>query len=80
MHDELLIKVCSLIKELRLEKGISQEDLAERTELDRTYISGIERLQRNITLKTLSSVISGLDISDSDFLLLLSQKYNKDKI
>ncbi len=39
-----------LIRCIRLEKSMSQEDLADLAGLDRTYISGIERGVRNITI------------------------------
>jgi transcriptional regulator with XRE-family HTH domain len=40
--------------------GWSQEELAERTKLDRTYISGIERGVRNPTLKVIRCLAKGL--------------------
>jgi transcriptional regulator with XRE-family HTH domain len=46
---------------------ISQEELADRAGLDRTYVSGIERGRRNPTLKILQQVAAGLG-SDLDVL------------
>ncbi|WP_133573079.1 helix-turn-helix domain-containing protein [Maritalea mobilis] len=43
-------------------KGISQEELAHRTNLDRTYISGIERGVRNPTIRVLERLASALDV------------------
>jgi transcriptional regulator with XRE-family HTH domain len=48
---------------------MSQEDLASKSGLDRTYISGVERSVRNITLESLESIIVALDIDPFDFLL-----------
>lgn len=45
--------------------GISQEELAERTSLDRTYISLLERGKRNPSLLTLIKVAKGLETSVS---------------
>ncbi|WP_227318831.1 helix-turn-helix domain-containing protein [Cedecea davisae] len=50
------------VKQLRLQKGLSQEALAERCGLDRTYVSGIERGVRNPTLEVLHIIASGLNI------------------
>lgn len=38
------------IRECRVSKGWSQEQLAERAQLDRSYVSGIERGQRNVSI------------------------------
>ncbi|MEI6222997.1 MAG: helix-turn-helix transcriptional regulator [bacterium] len=53
----------------RKNANISQEELAHRSGLDRTYISGIERGVRNITLNSLERVVNGLKIEMSVFLL-----------
>ncbi|NIF56814.1 helix-turn-helix transcriptional regulator [Enterobacter sp. Ap-916] len=50
------------VKQLRLQKGLSQEALAERCGLDRTYVSGIERGVRNPTLEVLHIIANGLNI------------------
>ncbi|HGN0056568.1 helix-turn-helix domain-containing protein [Acinetobacter baumannii] len=79
MKNTLLVNITYLIKELRMKNNITQECLSEKTGLDRTYISGVERNQRNITIKTLSEIIRGLNISEKDFILLLANKINKDE-
>ncbi|HEB85716.1 MAG TPA: XRE family transcriptional regulator [Gammaproteobacteria bacterium] len=43
-------------------QGLSQEELAERSCLHRTYIGAVERAERNITLKVLEKIAKGLDI------------------
>ena len=48
--------------------GISQEELAHRADLDRTYISGVERDVRNITLNSLERIVDGLEMDMSVFL------------
>jgi transcriptional regulator with XRE-family HTH domain len=68
MSKSLVESVADCVKRLRHERGISQEDLAERADLDRTYISGIERAVRNISLNSLASIIQALDLSTKDFL------------
>jgi len=41
--------------------NVSQEELAFRAELDRTYVSGVERQKRNPTIKSLSRIIITFD-------------------
>ncbi|MEH2199640.1 helix-turn-helix domain-containing protein [Nostoc sp.] len=48
--------------------GISQEDLAERCGLHRTYVGAIERSERNITLQTLERLAESLGVSPHDLL------------
>ena len=50
------------IRELRLERGISQEELAHRADIDRSYMGGVERGERNASLKNILRVASALDI------------------
>ena len=49
------------IRALRLAKGWSQEDLAERAGMDRTYVGGIERGRRNPTLKNVAALARALE-------------------
>lgn len=51
------------VRALRDQAGFSQEELADRAELDRTYVSGIERGRRNPSVKSLQRVVSALDTS-----------------
>jgi transcriptional regulator with XRE-family HTH domain len=51
------------IQAFRLAAEFSQEELADRAELDRTYISGIERGRRNPTLKSLQLIVDALGTS-----------------
>jgi len=56
------------VRELRKERGLSQEDLAEICGLDRTYISGIERGLRNLALRNIEILARAFNISISDLL------------
>ena len=51
------------VHKFRTEKGISQEKLAELSELHRTYISAVERGARSISLKNIEKIATALDIS-----------------
>lgn len=55
-----------VLKELRLEKGLSQESLANQSDIDRTYISDIEKGERNISLKIIERLAKTLQISLSE--------------
>ena len=59
------------LRQFRLDRGWSQDVLAERVDSDRTYISDMERALRNPSLKTLARLASALgvrigDLCDSD--------------
>lgn len=73
MAKELIQGVASAIKLLRVAKQLSQEELADKAGLDRTYISGVERGVRNITLESLESIVNALDVDISTFLATLDE-------
>jgi transcriptional regulator with XRE-family HTH domain len=50
------------IRRVRLDKGLSQEALAEWAGLDRTYISGLERGVRNPAMGTIEKVATALGV------------------
>ncbi|OQX02219.1 MAG: transcriptional regulator [Thiothrix lacustris] len=56
------------IKSIRLQQNISQERLASLSELDRTYISGIERGKRNISLLNIVRLAYSLQITPAELL------------
>ncbi|MEI6073473.1 MAG: helix-turn-helix transcriptional regulator [Verrucomicrobiae bacterium] len=51
------------VARLRAAKGFSQEKLAEKAEIDRTYVSGIERGVRNPGIKTVLQIAKALGVS-----------------
>jgi len=56
------------LKRRRLAAGLSQEELAVRSGLDRTYISGLERFHRNPTVIVLYELATVLGIDPRDLL------------
>lgn len=56
------------VRTARLKQGWSQEELAERAGLDRTYVSGIERQVRNPTITVLARLADGLGCEAADLL------------
>jgi len=51
----------SNIRKIRVKKGLSQEKLAEKANLHRTYIGSIERGERNISVLNLIKIIDSLE-------------------
>jgi transcriptional regulator with XRE-family HTH domain len=66
--DPLLRSLGLRVKQLREAKGWTQEILAERSALDRSYIAGIEAGLRNPSIKAVAKVARGLGTTLSHFL------------
>lgn len=57
-----LVKIVGLnIKEIRKKKNLTQEQLAEKCGLQTSFLAGVERGDRNITLETLDKILDGLE-------------------
>ena len=56
------------VRELRKRKGFSQERLAEESELDRSFMSGIERGVENPTLYTIQAIAEGLGVTVGELM------------
>lgn len=74
MAESLVIRTSKAIKHFRKVNNFSQEHLAEKANLDRTYISGIERGRRNITLDSLDKIIVALEIDKKTFFNYVLQE------
>ena len=55
------------IKELRHKLGISQEELAARADVHRTYIASLEVGKRNVSIIALEKIVNALEVSLSEF-------------
>ncbi|MEG9529893.1 helix-turn-helix transcriptional regulator [Mannheimia indoligenes] len=55
------------VRELRKERGLSQEKFALKADIDRTYLAGIEQGKRNPSVKSLEKIINSLDVSFHQF-------------
>lgn len=70
MENPILPRLGNKIRTLRVEQGMSQEILAEKCNLHRTYIGSVERGERNITLNSLETIAKSLNV---DIITLLSE-------
>ena len=61
MNEHILIRYGQAVRKVRLEQGISQEELADRCGLHRTYISDVELGKRNISLENIERIALSLD-------------------
>ena len=56
------------LKDIRMSRGLTQEDLGAKSGLDRTYISSCERGRRNITLESIYRLSHALGVSPKDLV------------
>jgi transcriptional regulator with XRE-family HTH domain len=63
---EILIKFGDRVREIRKERGLSQEELSFKADLHRTYIGMIERAEKNITLVNIEKIANALEVSIND--------------
>ena len=61
-NSDILIKFGNRVRLLRKEKGISQEELAHKADMHRTYIGMIERAEKNITLINIEKIAKSLEV------------------
>jgi len=61
--EKILIQFGIKVREIRKEKGLSQEQLAHKSNLHRTYIGMIERAEKNITLCNIGKIANALNVS-----------------
>jgi len=68
MKKELLIKFGNRVREERFKLGLSQEELAGKAGVHRTYIGMIERAEKNITLENIQKIAQALKIEISQLM------------
>ena len=66
--DRLLVGLGKAIRELRTERGWSQEELSLRTGVHRNYIGGIERAERKPTVETVAVLAKALGVKASELI------------
>lgn len=65
---DILKRFGQRVRELRTAKGWSQEGFAHEVGLDRTYVGGIERGERNVALRNVERLARTLGVSLSEFM------------
>jgi transcriptional regulator with XRE-family HTH domain len=70
VEDDLQRRVGMNVRRLRLQQGLSQEAFAEVLDVHRTYVGGLERGERNLTLRSLERLAARLEV---DPLVLLKR-------
>ena len=68
MGKDIRIIFGNRLRTLRLSQNISQEELAFRSGLHRTYVSSVERGERNISLANISKLAKALDVEPYELL------------
>jgi transcriptional regulator with XRE-family HTH domain len=70
-EQQYLIRLGQHVRKLRLEQSISQEALAEKAGVHRTYVGMIERGEKNITVLSILKISAALGKNISDFFEVL---------
>ena len=68
MKKQILVKFGNRIREERVKQNLSQEELASRAQVHRTYIGMIERAEKNITLENIEKIARALRININELL------------
>jgi transcriptional regulator with XRE-family HTH domain len=66
--DSVLVRFGNRVRELRKKQGLSQEGLALESGLDRSYVGGVERGERNISLENIEKLAMALGVHPSELL------------
>ena len=67
------MKIGELVREYRLSKKLTQQELAEKSDLSLPFINLIENNRRNLSVDTLLKILFAMDIDPSDFFRPLSE-------
>ena len=68
------------VRNIRKQKGLTQEKVSHKANLHHTYIGAVERGEVNITLENLIKIAKGLDISPAQLFVLSPGQTKKDEI
>ena len=72
------MKIGELVREYRLSKKLTQQELAEKSDLSLPFINLIENNRRNLSVDTLLKILSAMNVDPSDFFRPLSETSDDD--
>ena len=75
----VLLAFGQMVREFRKARGFSQESFAYYCGLDRSYMGGVERGERNITLANMEIIITALQLKPSEFFAALDDYFANQK-
>lgn len=75
---DILVRFGQRVRELRKSRGFSQEAFAAYCGLDRTYIGGIERGERNLALRNIEVIARALGLTISELMQGLESESGND--
>jgi len=67
------------IREHRNNQGLTQQALADKSKIHRTYISDIERGERNLSIDSMVAICDGLELTPASVLMNAESKYGPEK-
>ncbi|MGH8230045.1 MAG: helix-turn-helix domain-containing protein [Steroidobacteraceae bacterium] len=79
MRDPIAVAFGRVLREQRDARGLSQEAMAQKADVDRTFISQIERGIRRATLTTLCKLSHGLDVAPSTLIARMERQLAADR-
>lgn len=68
MEGELQRRVGRNLRRYRVERGLSQEAFAEVLDVHRTYMGGVERGERNLTLRSVERIAAAIEVDPLELL------------
>lgn len=71
----ILVAFGQLVREQRKARGYSQEAFADICEIDRSYMGGVERGERNLALLNIERIVAALDLKPSEFFKALDEQW-----
>jgi len=74
MSNGLLVALGRAIRQVREDRQISQDQLATKAELDRSYVSSIENGKRNVSIQSLNKIANSLGVSLTELIQLAEDR------
>jgi len=76
-HQSLAPQFGRIVRQLRQERNLSQEEFAQRCGIHRTYVGAVERGEKNVTLETANKIAHALGIRLSVIIALLEKEFDE---